>query len=300
MSRRQAVIGLGGTLAAAHAGSALAGGRTARPRIGVGLYMLRALLAKDFDGTLAGVAAAGLKAVEFAGFYGRKPAELRAALAAHGLAGVGAHCLQPGMAADKAQAAMAFCAEAGLPFAIAPLPLIPALVLPVTSKAQVQQALRALGPDDFRRTADIFNRFGTEAKAAGVRFAYHTHGLDFLRFGDAHAFDLIAANTDPALVSFELDLGNMVAAGADPVPLIRQLGARLPLVHAKDWKPGFTPSPFDVPASAPIGEGGIDWKPIMAALGHSAVTDLLVEQEEGAEAELLAILRRNRAYLESL
>ena len=37
-------------------------------RLGVQLYVLRALLAKDFDGTLAKVAAVGIKNVEFAGF----------------------------------------------------------------------------------------------------------------------------------------------------------------------------------------------------------------------------------------
>jgi hypothetical protein len=40
-------------------------------RLGVQLYVLRNLLAKDFDGTLAQVAKLGIKNVEFAGFYKR-------------------------------------------------------------------------------------------------------------------------------------------------------------------------------------------------------------------------------------
>ena len=40
-------------------------------RLGVQLYVLREMLGKDFDGTLAKVAALGIKNVEFAGFYDR-------------------------------------------------------------------------------------------------------------------------------------------------------------------------------------------------------------------------------------
>lgn len=291
------MAGLGGAaVAAAVQGKAPKPG----PRLGVGLYMLRELMAKDFDGTLAGVAGAGLQSVEFAGYFNRTPAEVRAALAANGLVGVGAHCLRPSMADDKARAAMDFCAEAGLPFAIAPLPLIPALALPIKSREQVQDALRALRAEDFLRTAEIFNRFGLAAKAAGVRFAYHSHGLDFLRFDGKPAIDLIIANTDPALVALEIDLGNTIAAGVDPVPLLLKLGARVPLVHAKDWAPGFTPSPIDVPPSAPIGEGAVDWAPVLDALRSIGTTDLLIEQEDGPADQMLPILRRNRAYLESL
>ena len=50
-------------------------------QIGVQLYVVRELLAKDFDGTLSQVAALGIKRVEFAGFYHRSAKQVRASLA---------------------------------------------------------------------------------------------------------------------------------------------------------------------------------------------------------------------------
>ena len=303
LNRRQMAFGLGAALAAPHvAAGTVSKARPAvgKPRIGVGLYMMRELLAADFDQALAAIAATGVTSVEFAGFFDRSAGQIRTALTTNGLHGVGAHCLRPDMPETEAAAAMAFCAEAGLPYAIAPMPLIPALKLPITSKAEAQAAVLKLTVADFQRSADIFNRFGELAKQAGVRFAYHTHGLDFLPLGDRYAFDIMVNRTDPKLVDFEIDLGNTISAGVDPIPLLRQLKGRVPLAHAKDWKPGYTPSPVDIPPSAPIGQGSIDWSPLLAAVAGAGVTDLLIEQEQAPKDELLTILRDSRAYLEGL
>ena len=55
--------------------------------IGVQLYTLRTLLAKDFEGTLAALARIGYREVEFAGLYDRKPAAIRTILEREGLMG---------------------------------------------------------------------------------------------------------------------------------------------------------------------------------------------------------------------
>ena len=62
-----------------------------RDQISIQLYTLRDLLAKDVDGTLAQVAAAGYKDVEFAGFYGKTANEIRSLLDKHGLKTSSAH-----------------------------------------------------------------------------------------------------------------------------------------------------------------------------------------------------------------
>ena len=51
-----------------------------KPVIGVQLYMARELLAKDFEATLAAIAATGVRHVEFAGFYDRDAAAIRRTL----------------------------------------------------------------------------------------------------------------------------------------------------------------------------------------------------------------------------
>jgi len=65
--------------------------------IGLQIYTVRAELRRDFEGTLAKVAAVGYKEVElafvgeFAGGYGRSAQQVRTALRNSGLSGVSAH-----------------------------------------------------------------------------------------------------------------------------------------------------------------------------------------------------------------
>ena len=60
-------------------------------RLGMQLYTVRDAMAKDFDGTLAKVAALGYKEVEFAGYFDKTPQQVKAALAAHGLTSPSTH-----------------------------------------------------------------------------------------------------------------------------------------------------------------------------------------------------------------
>src|ERR1044071_742781 len=60
-------------------------------RIGLQLYTLRKEMGEDFTGTLEKVAAAGYKEVEFAGYFDRKPQEVKATLDKLGLASPSVH-----------------------------------------------------------------------------------------------------------------------------------------------------------------------------------------------------------------
>jgi hypothetical protein len=60
-------------------------------RIGVQLYTLRSLLADDFEGSLEQVAGIGYDEVEFAGYYDRSPADIKALLDRAGLTAPSAH-----------------------------------------------------------------------------------------------------------------------------------------------------------------------------------------------------------------
>src|SRR5258705_3876452 len=60
-------------------------------RIGVQLYTVRHQMEKDFEGTIARVAATGYQEVEFAGYFGRTPRDVRALLDHHGLSAPSSH-----------------------------------------------------------------------------------------------------------------------------------------------------------------------------------------------------------------
>src|SRR5262249_57251103 len=68
--RRQFLAGLAGLTRAAASVAAEPPGRVP---IGVQLYTVRTLLEQDFDGTLAALAAIGVREVQFAGYHGRSP-----------------------------------------------------------------------------------------------------------------------------------------------------------------------------------------------------------------------------------
>ena len=72
-----------GTLGAA-ALAARSAFATSIKNVGVQLYTVRADMEKDFDGTLAKVAAIGYKEVEFAGYFGRTAEQVRDTLNQHG------------------------------------------------------------------------------------------------------------------------------------------------------------------------------------------------------------------------
>ena len=59
--------------------------------IALQLYSVREDLEQDFEGTLAKVKALGYDGVEFAGLYGKTPAEVKALCEKHGLTPISAH-----------------------------------------------------------------------------------------------------------------------------------------------------------------------------------------------------------------
>lgn len=294
MNRRQLVQQAGGITAAAMFGlgaRAIAARRVGPPAIGVQLYMLRDALAADLEGTLAAIARIGIRHVEFAGYHDRSPAQWKALLAAQGLTAIGAHCLYPDMPDAQVAAAMSVAAEIGMTWVVAAVPRLPGLTLPVTEES-FRAATHRITLDDLKITAERFNQFGARAKAAGLRFAYHSHGFDFRRYDGRFGLDLILDHTDPALVALELDIGNTIAAGADPMPYLKPNG-RLRLAHLKDWAGPYTPSLDEFPASVPIGEGTIDWPPILAALRRAAIPCAFIEQEKIDASQAIDLLARN-------
>jgi sugar phosphate isomerase/epimerase len=63
-------------------------------------------------------------------------------------------------------------------------------------------------------------------------------------------------NTDPALVKFQIDVGNMAQAGGDPIAYLTKYPTRYYSMHAKDLKDG--------KIGVAVGEGTQDFKKIFA------------------------------------
>ena len=98
----------------------------------------------------------------------------------------------------------------------------------------------------------------------------HNHDIEFEEeFGGQTVFDILAANTDPKNVVFQLDLYWATNGGGleNPVDVIERYGKRIQLFHVKDMAAGPFPGRIEI-----VGEGIIDFPEIFAAAGAARST----------------------------
>ena len=247
-------------------------------KIGVQLYTVRDAMAKDFDGSLAKVAAAGYKQVELAGFsfdngevryFGKTPQELRAALDHHGLVAPSTHVNYKFLAPETFPKILEASKVLGHQYIVNPW---------------IEEEVRKQ-PDGWKSVTETFNHVGEECKKAGFQFAYHNHWFEFLPVDGVLPYDLILRQCDPKLVKMELDLCWITAAGADPVKYFNLYPGRFPLVHVKDLKKippistGGAQNFGDTVDLTEVGSGIIDWKRIFAQSDKAGIKLYIVEHD---------------------
>jgi sugar phosphate isomerase/epimerase len=257
MHRRDAIGLLGsGILGAALPGFARRH-RDRRPSIGLQLYTVRRELARDFDGTLARVAAIGYRQVEFAGYFGREPAAVRASLERAGLAAPATHV--PFEALEDWPRTLEAAAAAGHEWVV--VPWIP---------PEERRTLDGVG-----RIAERFNRAATATCATGLRFAYHNQEYDFATLEGRVPYDVLLAETD---IDMELDLYWITTGGGDPLTYFARYPGRFPCVHLKDSAGPPEHRMVDV------GSGTIDFPAILARRRQAGIRHYFVEHDEPADA----------------
>jgi sugar phosphate isomerase/epimerase len=229
-------------------------------RIGVQLYTVRSLAAADLDGTLERIAGIGYRDVEFAGYHGRTPVQIRELLARFGLGAPSSHVPIASLRGDWKKA-LDEARTIGHEF----------VTIPWIGDGDRRTA------DSWKRIAELFNRGGAEAKAAGLRFAYHNHDFEFRRTGDVIPFDLLLAETDPAVVSFEMDIYWLVKAGHDPLDYLARFPGRFTMVHAKDSAGPPEHRMVDV------GAGTIEFARVLPRAVTAGVKHVFVEHDEPAD-----------------
>jgi sugar phosphate isomerase/epimerase len=89
--------------------------------------------------------------------------------------------------------------------------------------------------DEVLRKCEQFNKAGKYCHDHGFVLHYHNHYEIGQHFGDKTVFDLIAENTDPDYVAFQVDTFWAIRGGLDPVELFKKYGQRVRLLHQKDF-----------------------------------------------------------------
>jgi sugar phosphate isomerase/epimerase len=241
-------------------------------RIGLQLFTVRDALQHDFDATLARVAAVGYREVEFAGYFGHDPGEVRASLGRAGLAApsthVGARVLD-----GEWERTLDTAHTIGHRYVV------------VASLHDLQTV------DDYKRAAERFNRAAESAAKAGIRFGYHNHDFEFKPVGARLPYDVLLEETDPKYVCFEMDLYWIVKGGQDPLRYFARWPGRFELVHVKDAAgPGRE--------MVDVGAGDIDWKGLFAHSAQAGIRHYFVENDQARDP--FASIAASHAYLRGL
>lgn len=245
--------------------------------IGLQLYSVRDLLPNDYAGTLKQVAALGYGEVEAAGYWEHSVQEVRVALDASGL-----HCPSAHYDLDELKVNFekiaAFNKELGVTYIICSFPMIkdPSRLKDNSFSTLVQ----SFTIEDWRWNADQFNQMGEKVNAAGMKFGYHNHTMEFRPQNGIVPFDELLRLTDPALVTIEMDCGWVMVGGGDAVDYLHRYPSRISMLHVKDFKRTDKPaSVVDPPPSAELGTGTASYHPIFAAARRANIKHYFVEQE---------------------
>ena len=265
MNRRQFITKSAAVLALSSVAGCCDNGKTQR-RIGIQLYSVKDELPKDFEGTLKKLSAIGYSAVEPYGFtsekfFGRTMKELSVMVKDMGMTISGTHTGSGLLPEDPNAPEWDFwkkCAE---------------YVQSGGGKWAIQAGFPgAESLDDLKRIAAFFNRAGEVCKEGGIKFAFHNHHAEFGKVDGEVILDYLIKNTDPKLVSFQLDLGHTVNGGGDCVHYLRDFPGRIPLWHASD---------FDAVNRkyTEVGKGSVPYPALFDLAESSGLEQLTVEQE---------------------
>lgn len=284
--------------------------------IGIQLFSLPKMLDADFEATIAMLAEMGYREAELfgpypfstastqerwsnmsgmlglkgSGFFGRSIQQVKEIFTSNGMTIPSLHTdmdtLQQNMG-GLAQAANSLGAR------YVTLPAIP------------EEYRRSL--DDYKRTAELFNKIGAAAKTEGIRFAYHNHGYGFKETDGRIPIRVLLDNTDPALVFLEMDVFWTSAGGADPVTYLNDYAGRYKLMHLKDMskKMQFSGDGSNskewielFPYMTTAGNGVLKLEEIITAAQKTGVDHFIVEQDLVAEPEVA--LKKSFSFLDSL
>jgi sugar phosphate isomerase/epimerase len=269
-------------------------------RIGLELYTVRDQMAADFEGVLAKIAAIGYTEIEPAnGYNNMAPKQFRAMLDRLGLTMPSTHSGAVATGADLEKQLEGFqvmgikyteISAGAAPGARRSGPALPPGAYRNPATGVVHNAFTeavAFGPyqpaeslDAVKRRAAELNAHGKIAQKFGMKVLVHNHTGEFEKLTDSSktAYDVLLAETDPSLVTMQLDIGWAYIAGVDPIALFTAHPGRFELWHIKDVFGLKTVNPALAPnarvssmAFAPVGVGQIDFKSVF---GHATVAGL--------------------------
>jgi sugar phosphate isomerase/epimerase len=244
--------------------------------IALQLYTIRDAMAKDVPGSLMKVSEIGYKYLELADysggkFYGYAPADFRKIVEDLNMEVISSHAgISPkGITSDEAKKMAEDHAKIGAKYCIQPW---------------IDEADRK-SIAGYQKMVAEWNKVGKIMKETGIQYGYHNHNFEFAKVeGKVPYFDVFLKEMDKDLMTMELDLFWATKAGIDPVKLFKKYPGRFQLFHMKDMYTKEAPFYKTVTSDfAPVGEGLINFKEILAAKNIAGLKYMIVEQDSSKD-----------------
>jgi sugar phosphate isomerase/epimerase len=272
--------------------------QTLKVPLGLQLYSVREQLPKDYEGTLKQLGGIGFREVESAGYYNHGAAQVKQAMSNAGLHLVSAHYDLDDLQ-QKLDEVVAFNKEVGVSYLICSFPGFkdPSRVKSLSDKEKIN----AFTLEDWRWNAEQFNTIGKKVNAAGLKFGYHNHSMEFGKKDGVVPYDELMRLTDPAHVTMEMDCGWVVVGGGNPIEYLRKYPTRITMLHVKDFKDITANSSIEnVPTIVELGQGSIDYRPIFAQAAKSGVVKHCFVEQEGYNVPPMEGLKIDADYMHKL
>ncbi len=226
--------------------------------VGLQLWTVRTECAKDFPGTIAAVAKMGYQGVEFAGYYERSAQDVRKMLDDNGLKCCGTHTQLDTLTGDNLAKTIEFNKVIGNKY------LIVSWLDPKTHTTKAS----------WLEVAKIFNDLAEKVKPEGMVVGYHAHAGDFKPIDGERPWDIFFDNTSKD-VAMQIDTGNTMMGGADPVAYLKKYPGRSLTIHLKEYSA--------TNKKALIGEGDVKWQEVFAICESTGGTQWYIIEEESGE-----------------
>ena len=237
--------------------------------VGVQLYSVREQAAKDLPGVLTEIKKMGYDAVEFAGYHGWTAYDLKKMLDDNGLKCCGTHTGLDLLLGDNFEKTLALHKILNCHY-----PIVPGL------GDERRSTVSGLAT-----TAKLFNELAEKLKPHGMKTGYHAHGGDFAKVaGGRTQWDILFSSTSSDVI-LQMDVGNCMEGGGDPLSIMKQFPGRCESVHLKEC---------GGPHGAVIGEGKVDWKGVFDWCPKAGGTKWYVVEHEIGGVDAMAAIARFR------
>lgn len=223
--------------------------------VGVQLWSVRKECEKDFPRTIEAIARMGYQGVEFAGFYEYKAKDIRKILDDNGLKCCGSHTQIDLLTGDNLLKTIEYNKTIGNKYLIVPW------LDPETHNTR----------DAWLKTADLFNKLAEKVKPHGMQVGYHNHTHEFHPVDGEMPWDIFFGNTTKDVI-MQMDTGNAMYGGGDPIPYLKRYPGRAVTIHLKEYSA--------TNKKAIIGEGDINWKELFAVCETIGGTKWYIIEEE--------------------